>query len=629
MTDRTKPQISVIIPVYNAETYLRECLDSVVNQTLREIEIICVDDGSTDDSLEILREYEKKDARVTIITQPNSGVSAARNLGILAASGEYLTFVDSDDYVDPDTYKTAYTTAKNESADIVVFGGSCFPPLDWADECLSPKKTIYRHDSFNALFGERGSRPFPVNKIYRSNLFSGNGVLFDETLKLGEDHALMFDIFPLADTIVYIDDKFYHYRQNSASAMAGYNADIDKKEHLHLDIVRHVFREWKEREYTKKHGNSLAAWIISFLANDLKKCSYNFKLSAYREVVDLVDDLTDSGQLPEGQKNAYKYMRKQLDEPYVPRVSIIMLVLDAEESLPKTLQSLSAQSCLNYELLFVDSGSTDRSVDIIRRFVESDSRARLLPQQHQDAGAARNYGMQHAHGEYLLFLDANDLFRPLMIEKILDRADETKADICVFSANRYNKKNGSKSPMKWTCDPDLCPSDMDTFSRDTSIDNIFLFTNPESWNKLFRKSFIESNMLMFRTECTARDMMFVMTALAAADRISVCDEVLMTRCECGPHSLQRSSLLEIKKALIERNLYTEVEPAFIRFAVEYWIQTLIGRNAMQKIKKAFPTRRNLDKVIKSCREYGLLYTLERIESILRISKKNDTVRKSK
>lgn len=108
------PKVSVIIPVYNAEKYLRECLDSVVNQTLKEIEIICVDDGSTDGSLTILREYRKKDKRVKVLTQANEGVSAARNRGLLSACGEFVAFLDSDDYIEISAYEISYKEAKKK-----------------------------------------------------------------------------------------------------------------------------------------------------------------------------------------------------------------------------------------------------------------------------------------------------------------------------------------------------------------------------------------------------------------------------------------------------------------------------------------------------------------------------------
>lgn len=106
-------KISVIIPVYNVEKYLRECLDSVVNQTFKDIEIICVDDGSTDKSLEILQEYKRKDDRFVILQQRHSGAGAARNYGLKLAEGKYIQFLDSDDYFEPTLLEELYTRAEN------------------------------------------------------------------------------------------------------------------------------------------------------------------------------------------------------------------------------------------------------------------------------------------------------------------------------------------------------------------------------------------------------------------------------------------------------------------------------------------------------------------------------------
>ena len=118
------PLVSVIIPVYNVEKYLNQCLDSVIAQTLTDIEIICVNDSSTDGSLGILEEYEKKDKRIRVVTQPNSGAGAARNRGLSMASGKYLSFLDSDDFFEPDMLELAYQKAEEDSADFVVFNSN-------------------------------------------------------------------------------------------------------------------------------------------------------------------------------------------------------------------------------------------------------------------------------------------------------------------------------------------------------------------------------------------------------------------------------------------------------------------------------------------------------------------------
>ena len=119
------PKISVIIPVYNTENYLKECLNSVINQTFKDIEIICVNDGSTDNSLSILEEYARTDSRIKIINQKNQGVSSSRNNGIKSARGEYIMFLDSDDLYKPDLCEKVVEKIDSQSPDIVMWGHDC------------------------------------------------------------------------------------------------------------------------------------------------------------------------------------------------------------------------------------------------------------------------------------------------------------------------------------------------------------------------------------------------------------------------------------------------------------------------------------------------------------------------
>ena len=123
------PLVSVLIPVYNVEKYLSRCLDSLINQTLTDIEIICVNDGSTDGSLKILKQYQEKDNRIVIVDKKNGGLPSARNAGLDRARGQYVGFVDSDDYVEPSMFETLYKTAKKKNSEVVICGAQIFPRL--------------------------------------------------------------------------------------------------------------------------------------------------------------------------------------------------------------------------------------------------------------------------------------------------------------------------------------------------------------------------------------------------------------------------------------------------------------------------------------------------------------------
>ena len=131
-----KPIVSVLIPVYNVEKYLKKCLDSVVNQTLTDIEIICVNDGSTDGSLKILEEYRSIDSRIKIINKANGGLPSARNAGLNAAKGRYVGFVDSDDYIEPNMFEKLVDVAEHEESEVVICGANIFPEKPRADVWL-------------------------------------------------------------------------------------------------------------------------------------------------------------------------------------------------------------------------------------------------------------------------------------------------------------------------------------------------------------------------------------------------------------------------------------------------------------------------------------------------------------
>ena len=184
--------ISIIIPVYNVSKYLRACLDSVINQTYKDLEIICINDGSTDDSLEILKEYSNKDNRIIIIDKKNEGVSAARNDGIENAKGEYLFCIDSDDYIDNNFIETFYHNAKNNNSDLVVL--STFWNLD---------KRVNK-DYHSAL-------PTCSMFIKKSILDNYKYLRYPLNVQPGEDGIFSHELLMYANNISFEYNTNYHY----------------------------------------------------------------------------------------------------------------------------------------------------------------------------------------------------------------------------------------------------------------------------------------------------------------------------------------------------------------------------------------------------------------------------------
>ena len=170
------PKVSVIIPVYNAERYLKQCLDSIINQTLKEIEIICVDDGSTDSSLEILKKYEKKDGRVQIIQQKNQFAGVARNNGLKIARGKYVFFIDSDDFCEISLLNSVFLVAEKNNVDIVAFDHYLYDEKNKTNKriydvnyrnIIEKKNNIFNYKDFPTRIMS-SINPVPWNKLIKS-----------------------------------------------------------------------------------------------------------------------------------------------------------------------------------------------------------------------------------------------------------------------------------------------------------------------------------------------------------------------------------------------------------------------------------------------------------------------------
>lgn len=214
-------KISVIVPVYNAEKYLDGCIKSIIMQSYTNIEIICIDDGSTDRSFDILKRLQTIDERLRIKSVPNGGVSRARNIGIKLATGDYIAFVDSDDYISENYLYELYNELKISKSDLSIckiqnFGSH--NEVQSMNSCIfdfnQPEKNIWNKLNFTfLLYG-------PCNKLYKSEIIKFNKLLFDEKLDYGEDLSFNFEYLNFVNKIVIIDNAIYYYRHESKSSLS-------------------------------------------------------------------------------------------------------------------------------------------------------------------------------------------------------------------------------------------------------------------------------------------------------------------------------------------------------------------------------------------------------------------------
>lgn len=250
-----KSKISIIVPIYNVSKYLDECISTILSQTYRNIQVILVDDGSTDNSLKICKSYEELDSRVIAITQTNSGVSAARNKGLEIADGEWVMFVDPDDKLDTSIIEELLKQC-NDRVDIVAC--SCFGFIDdyqikirFFDKnkvfCADNKEPLFLQ-LLDGLYGQPRKSDdqgtgitaigVPWGKLYRRSFLKKYDLLFDIKLRRMQDNLFNMYAFYYADKIVYLDQQLYFYRLNNISNYTKKNYAIVYNNYLNITPAR-------------------------------------------------------------------------------------------------------------------------------------------------------------------------------------------------------------------------------------------------------------------------------------------------------------------------------------------------------------------------------------------------------
>ncbi len=422
-------KISVIMPVYNVEEYLNECLDSVTQQTLKDIEIICIDDGSTDNSLKILNEYAQKDPRIKIITKKNEGQAIARNIGIKEAQGEYVAFVDSDDFIEPDMFEKLYSKAKDNNLDLAMCKIATYDNQtgEIKDNVWYYMLGVFR-DFEKDIFTHKDTKEFtcnisvtPYNKIYKNSLLKENDILFPEGL-IFEDEKFFFDTYLRAKKVSIVDEFLYYYRVNRK----GSTVDISK-ENDYSDIIP-ISKQIRETfEETGNYEDYKILLINRFIHLQLarftqtspkhKEKFFNLLKEDLNEVLsdeEIANNLESDVKLRVNKilksENLEEFEKLDQDKVF----SVVMACYNSEKYLDETINSLIGQSFSfgsNIQLILVDDGSTDNTSEICKKYQELyPDNIIYLHQENQGQGAARNLGLKYVKGKYVNFLDSDDKF---------------------------------------------------------------------------------------------------------------------------------------------------------------------------------------------------------------------------
>lgn len=297
MLTKQKPKISVIIPVYNVEKYLRKCLDSLLNQTFKDIEIICINDGSPDNSLNILNEYASKDERIIVISQENQGPGAARNKGLEIAQGEYLSFIDPDDWVSQNFLESLYKEASKFDCDIVKGRRVDVYPDKSAKKESLPRVKNYKNLQSKIFLSSWWSCLYKAELIKKYNMFFPNTMCY-------EDIAFLIPFLTVSEKYSIAKDADYNYFHRSDSLCSELNR-LDRAIQA-LDVKMTIFDFLQSKNLSKKdYIKGMSIFAHSFLYSINNFIDYGFE-NELQLVFTYVDKII----------NNLKYREEFVDTPW-------------------------------------------------------------------------------------------------------------------------------------------------------------------------------------------------------------------------------------------------------------------------------------------------------------------------
>ena len=303
-------KVSVIVPVYNVENYLKQAISSVINQTLKEIEIICVNDGSTDSSKAILDEYQKSDDRIIVVNKSNKGYGAACNTGLKLARGKYVAILEPDDFIEAEMYENLYSLAQSCDADMVKSAfyefsdGIGSSKINWSEQYTMPDKVFKLEEYPQFLY----FHPSIWSCIYKTEFLRKNKITFKEVKGAGwVDNPFQVQTLCLAEKICYKDTPFYNYRltnPSSSSNIVNISNPFDRSDEVHAFL---------EKKQIRNHGilANLYKRELGYINKVLSGVSDNLFDFACKKITDMIarmdsDIIFTHSQLNDYEKYVYK-----------------------------------------------------------------------------------------------------------------------------------------------------------------------------------------------------------------------------------------------------------------------------------------------------------------------------------
>lgn len=548
-----QPIVSVIMPVYNGETYLRQCLDSVVNQTLKEIEIICVDDGSSDRSVEILKEYAAKDERVMVLQQANAGAGAARNNGLLKASGKYLSFLDSDDFFETDMLEKAVEKIAADRADFVVF--RCDHYLNDTNTFKKAaytlkKQTLPPYTPFN--FRQITDNVFKAfvgwawDKVYDREFVMKHNLKFQEQ-RTSNDMLFVFSALVLAKRITYLDTVLAHQRRNNGESLSNtrekswfcfYNA---------LKALRDVLKEKGLYEELKKdfvnYAVHFSLWNLNTITGECYEKLYTKLHEEWFEELEVTGHDEDYFYNKTEYKQLADILRYDFKE-YNTKLSVVIPVYNAEKYIRQCLDSILTKQKIALEVICVDDCSTDGTPDILKEYEDKYENVKVIRnEKNLYAGTCRNKGLMAAKGQYVHFLDSDDYVVDNVYEKLYTLAKENDLDWVKTTSEGFDDETGETVENPRYSMEKMYEGFFGTLLDFQHFPKKFMdYMAVVPWNGIYKRHFLLEKNIRFNSLFCVNDRSFFVDTCVKGERMMIAREKIVR------HRMNVSGSLVMKRA---------------------------------------------------------------------------------
>ena len=294
------PKVSVIVPVYNVEKYLARCVDSILNQTFNDFELILVDDGSPDNSGKICDEYAERDSRVKVIHKQNGGVSSARNLGIKTSIGEFITFIDSDDWIEPKMFEQLYNASEN--CDIIFCGFTSYSLRKTTTDVLPAAIVDNRQLADFYVNNNTGSLCFSTvwAKFYRTEIIKNNNLYFDAGIPSGEDTIFNLIACRYCQKAAFVEASLYNYeRRNVGSATRKYFYKMYEYKIAIYEAINQWLSLYEDfKNVDMFYSSFIFATFFHYLTNcGIRLCVYHFKRIYNIEKTKILDNVQEIDEM--------------------------------------------------------------------------------------------------------------------------------------------------------------------------------------------------------------------------------------------------------------------------------------------------------------------------------------------